>query len=139
MMHMKKRSYAMTLFAGVSIIIVSTLAAAIVLRNLGWIVEKFLGAGVDGKLDFVRIFGQTQHAQLSVHWLLPMLFGLLFFTSSLYLLANLKNRAARITLTTVIFAILLVAAFSCALLLTRVNGVRFGDLLDQLLPIINKL
>ena len=66
----------MTLFAGALIIIVSTLAAAIVLRNLGWIVEKFLGAGVDGKLDFVRIFGQTQHAQLSVHWLLPMLFGL---------------------------------------------------------------
>ncbi len=139
MMHMKKRNYAIALFTSVLIVIVSTFATAIILRNLGWLVEKFVETGANDKFDFVRIFEQTKRARLSVHWFIPMLSGILSFLTSHCLLKKIKNKAARITLNIVIFVILLAVSFVCSLLMTRVNGIQFVHLLEKLLPIIDKL
>lgn len=139
MVHIKKRNYAIASFISALIIVVSTLATTMILRNLDWLVGKFVEPGGDGKFDFVRIFEQTKEARLSVHWLFPLLLGLLFFIASLYLLTKIKRKAVRVILDIAVFFILLVAAFICSLLLTRINEIRFGDLLAKLLPLIDKL
>jgi len=116
---------------------ISVLAAVGTLRGLGGIVGLAVGDG-GGKFDFPRIFAQTADAALTVHFLLPLLLGVLFFTAARWL-AEQRSRALAVTAVCVLFLILFLAAFLASLLLTQVNGIRFWDLLAKLLPLIDKL
>ena len=116
---------------------ISVLAAVGTLRGLGGIVGLAVGDG-GGKFNFPRIFAQTADAALTVHFLLPLFLGVLFFTAARWL-AERRSRALAVTAVCVLFLILFLAAFLASLLLTQVNGIRFWDLLAKLLPLIDKL
>ena len=139
MINTKKGNSAIAFFASAFISIVSIFTAATILRNLGWLLGNFVEPGVNDKFDFVRIFEQTKNAGLSIHCFFPILLGLLFLISNFYLFPKIKNKVSCITLAIFLFILLFIIAFVCSLLLTRVNGIRFCDLLYKLLPLIDKL
>ncbi len=138
MLQTQSRIYAAAAFAAF-IPIASAAAAAAVLHNLGGLVGLFLDGGADGKFDFVRIFAQTREAGLTVHFLWPLMFGVLFFLAFRLGTAKIPARAARIGGTFAVYLLLLLSAFIASLLFSRVNGIRFIDLLAKLLPLIDKL
>ena len=113
--------------------------ASFILRRLGWLVGTFIKAGDNDKFDFVGIFEQTKDAALSIHWLVPLLLSILFLFANHLLFKRIKNKAIGITLGIVLFSVFMMVAVVCALMFTKVNGVRFCDLLGKLLPIIDKL
>ncbi len=113
--------------------------ASLLLRNLGWLIGNFIKAGDNDKFDFVGIFEQTKEAVLSVHWLIPLVLSLLFFFAVRFLFRGIKSKAILLTLKIVLFVFFMVVAVAFALMLTRVNGIRFCDLLGKLLPLIDKL
>ena len=119
--------------------ILSTFAAVLVLRNLGDLIGMFVEADADAAFDFVSIFEQTKNAQIAPHWLFPLLlFGTYAF--ALWRFSPIaKQSALHIILWTILFVLLLTVGFACSLMLTRVNDIRFGDLLAALLPVIGSL
>ena len=119
--------------------ILSTFAAVLVLRNLGCLVGMFVDTDADAAFDFVRIFEHTTDAQIAPHWLFPLLlFGVYAFALRRFL-PRVKQSALHIILWTILFVLLLAVGFACSLMLTRVNDIRFCDLLAALLPVIGKL
>lgn len=119
--------------------ILSIFAAVSVLRNLGGLVGRFVEANADAAFDFTRIFEQTKTAQIAPHWLLPLLlFGAYAFAVWRF---SKKHKASVlcVILWSVLFILLLSVSFACSLMLTRVNDIRFCDLLAALLPIISRL
>ncbi len=125
--------------AGISVggTLLCTLAAALTLKNLGAILSLFLQTGSD--LDFVAIFSQLSDARLGVHILIPLLLWGAFAAMLMFFTRKHDRRALRITLTVLAGLSSLVLGFIAALLLTRVNGVRFIDLLRALIPVIGSL
>ncbi len=114
-------------------------AAALFVRDLGWIIGRFVESQEGAKYDFARIFEQTREAELSFFWLLPLLFGVLFALAETFAFSRIKRRGVRITLEAVLILLLLLAAFLCSVLLCEVNGIRLCDLIGKLLPIIDEL
>ncbi len=113
--------------------------ASLLLRNLGRLVGNFIKAGDNDKFDFAVIFEQTRDAALSIHWLLPLILGVLFLFLSCCLFRRIKSKATVAVLRIALFVLFMAVAVALALMLTRVNGVRFCDLLMKLLPLIDKL
>ena len=138
-MHTEKRKTAIAFFVSVFITVGPMICASVILRNLGWIIGRFVESGTNDGLDFARIFEQLKEARLSVHFLLPLLFGVLFFVLEHYFVKKLKSKGMRIILNSFIFTVLFVFSFVCSLAFTYVNGIRFCDLLGKLLPLIDKL
>ena len=119
--------------------ILSIFTAVSVLRNLGGLVGALVESNADAAFDFARIFEQTKTAQIAPHWLLPLLlFGIYAFAVWRFSKKH-KPSALRVILWSVLFILLLAVSFAFSLMLTRVNGIRFCDLLAELLPIIDKL
>ena len=112
---------------------------ALIVRNLGRLVGLFVKSGTGAALDFALIFEQTKDAQLSVPWFLSVLWGILFWILAFRCLVKVKNRPVSFLLMAVLFLILLGIALLSSLMLTRVNDIRFYDLLRKLLPLIGKL
>ncbi|MBQ7378073.1 MAG: hypothetical protein IJW70_00170 [Clostridia bacterium] len=115
----------------------SAVAASLTICNLGSILSLFLESG--GELDFVAIFSQLQDARIVPHLLLPLL---LFaaYTALLFLVPPKgTRRAVRVTLYVLAGLVLLLVCFAISLLLTRVNDVRFIDLLRALIPMPGSL
>lgn len=112
---------------------------ALIVRNLGWLVGVFVESGTEAAFDFALIFEQTKTAQLSVPWFLSVLWGILFWILAFRCLAKVKNRPVSFLLMAVLFLVLLGIALLSSLMLTRVNDIRFYDLLRKLLPLIGKL
>ena len=117
----------------------SIFAAVFVLRNLGEVVGIFVEADGDAAFDVVRIFEQTRVAEIAPHWLLPLLLSVAYAFALWRFFPKAKAFALPVFLWTVLFALLLAVCFAFSLMLTRVNGIRFCDLLSKLLPIIDKL
>ena len=118
---------------------VPVFTASLLLRRLGWLVSNFIKADDNDKFDFVGIFEQTKDAALSIHWLIPLLLSILFLFATCLLFQRIKNKAIRTTLSILSFSVFMTVAVVVALMFTRVNGVRFCDLLEKLLPLIDKL
>ena len=112
---------------------------ALIVRNLGRLVGLFVESGTGAALDFALIFEQTKDAQLSVPWFLSVLWGILFWILAFRCLAKVKKRPVSFLLMAVLFLVLLGIALLSSLMLTRVNDIRFYDLLRKLLPLIGKL
>ena len=125
--------------AGFLIMNLPTLATALLLRNLGWLIGRFVESEPGDKFDFARIFAQIRDARLTMHWILPALLGVVFFAVAFRCFATIGNRAVRRALSVTLFLVLLILALAASLALTRVNGIRFCDLLGKLLPLIDKL
>ncbi len=139
MNHTPKKQIWLCVSALLGGMILSTFAAVLVLRNLGGLIGMFVEADADAAFDFVRIFEQTKDAQIAPHWLFP----LLLFGTYAFALLRFSPRATRsalhIILWVILFVLLLTVGFACSLMLTRVNDIRFCDLLAALLPVIGKL
>lgn len=114
-------------------------ASCLLLRELGRLVGLFVDAPAEDGLDFVRIFSQTRHARLTPHVLIPLVLCVLFSILCIYALSRIRRTAPRLTLLLLLLIVLSTVSLVCSLLLTRVNGIRFIDLLRQLLPLIDKL
>lgn len=121
------------------IVSVSMLFAVLVLRNLGSIVGLLVGSEGGGKFDFALIFSQTRDARLNIHWFFPCCFGVLFFSCQRYFFTNIKSKAVRVTLLALMLTLFIIIGSVVSLVLTRVNGIRFSDLLFKLIPLIDKL
>ena len=120
--------------------ILSTFAAVLVLRNLGGLVGMLVEVDVDAAFDFVRVFEQTKDAQITPHWLFPLLlFGGYAFALFRFFPREKRSALLHIIPWVILFVLLLTVGFICSLMLTHVNGIRFCDLLAALLPIIGKL
>ena len=112
---------------------------ACILRNLGFLVGLLVDSGEGDKFDFVAIFSQTQDAALSLHWIVPLLCGALFYGISVGLSVWIKKRPLRVALSTLAWSVVFLIAFICCLALTNVNDIRFCDLLQKLIPLLDKL
>ena len=127
-----------TALLSVIIVALPMIGSSLILRNLDNILALVVDGGGDG-FDFVRIFAQTRDANLTLHWSIPILLGVAFLLTSLFGFSRIQKRSVRIALKIVLALFLLGAGLICALLLTRVNDIRFGDLLAKLIPLIDKL
>ena len=117
----------------------SVSAAALVLRNLSVIIQAFLGSEGSGEFDFVLIFKQVEDAVLSLHLIIPLLVGAAFSAFVVWLGNRIKNKVLYYFALVTCFVFAFAIAFSFALMLTGVNGIRFYDLLIKLIPLIDKL
>ena len=110
-----------------------------ILRHLGFLVGLFVEPGEGDKFDFAEIFSQTQDAALTLHWILPLLCGALFYGASLGLSSIVRRRAIRVALSILAGILLFLAALVACMALTRVNDIRFCHLLEKLIPLMDKL
>ena len=134
---MNQRVFRAVIFALLLVLLAAT-AAVLVLRNLGAILSALLPSD-GGDMDFGRIFAQTKDAAITPHLLLPLILS----APLVWLFAKrpLAQRACwlRVLVGIAILLVCLLGAFVSALLLTRVNDIRFCDLLAALLPILGAL
>lgn len=118
--------------------LLSLVGAVLTLQNLGPILSLFMDTSGDA-LDFVAIFKQTRDATLSPPWLITLALWLGFAV----LLHRLPPRSPRAWLGILLYAIggvcLLALGYTLSLLLCEVNGVRFIDLLQALIPMLGSL
>ena len=112
---------------------------ACILHNLGFIVGLFVDSGEGDKFDFVEIFSQTHGAALSLHWIIPLLCGALFYGISLGCSAWIKNKPLRTASGILSWSVVFLIALITCLSLTKVNDIRFCDLLQKLIPLLDKL
>ena len=117
----------------------SIVFSSLLLKNLGIIIGAFVDSSEGDKFDFAEIFAQTSHARLSFHWILPLAFGLLFAFLCAFVFSKTENIKAQNAFCICVFLFLLVLSYLSCLLLTKVNGIRFFDLLYKLLPLIDSL
>ena len=112
-------------------------AAVMILRRLGQILGGLLSA--DGDMDFAAIFAQTADAAIRPCWLLPLIVCAVF--AALLFFDPLKRCAKgwRIAFWSVVTVLFLLGTLLGVLLLTRVNDIRFCDLLAALLPVLGAL
>ena len=121
------------------VVLIPIISAELVIRNLGGIIGAVLSSDTGGAYDFARIFAQTADARVLPHVLLPLLFGVLFAAACFYVFPKIKSKAVSAVLEILLFFSFVLTGFVCSLLFTYVNGIRFCDLLAELLPIIDKL
>lgn len=112
----------------------TVLCATLVLRNLGMIVGLLLGSG--GDIDFARIFTQIKDASITPHVILPLL---CFGGFSMLYAKRQPQSVGRIVGCAFVGVLCFFVAFVSALLLTRVNGIRFIHLLKALIPMLGAL
>lgn len=112
----------------------AVLSAALVLRHLGAIVEILAGSG--GDIDFAHIFGQTSDASITPHLLLPLIY---FWCFAVFYTKHHPHGAVKIIGCILAGSLCFLVACVCALLLTRVNGIRFIHLLRALIPMLGAL
>ena len=110
-----------------------------ILRHLGFLVGLFVDAGEGDKFDFAEIFSQTRDASLSLHWILPLLCGVLFYGISLWFSTWIKAKALRAALNILAWFLLFLTALVVCLAFTKVNDIRFCHLLGKLIPLMDKL
>ena len=110
-----------------------------ILRHLGFFIGLFIESGEGDKFDFAEIFSQTQDASLTLHWIIPLLCGALFYSVSLGLSATIKKRTLRVATRVLAWILLFLAALVACLAFTRVNDIRFCHLLGKLIPLVDKL
>ena len=135
----KRRLRIFDIVAGVLTAVIPVITASLLLRNLGRLIGKFVKSGENDKFDFARIFSQIRDAEISVHWLIPVILGLLLYLTAVYLLSRIKSKSLRVGLEIFLFAVFLLSALAAAILLTNVNGICFGRLLGKFIPLIDKL
>ena len=121
------------------IVLIPVIAAELVIRNLGGIIGAVLSSESGGTYDFARIFAQTADASVIPHALLPLAFGALFAAACFCVFPRIKSRALLVFSRIFLFFSFLLTGFACSILLAQVNGIRFCDLLAELLPLIDKL
>ena len=114
-------------------------SVALLLRNLGAIIAKFIPSDENAKFDFAQIFEQLRDVRLSLHWALPLVFAVLLGLLLIFTIKNIKSKLAFAVIAFLAFVILLILSFASSLMLTSVNGIRFCDLLSKLIPLIDKL
>lgn len=135
-----RRKFSSKLIFSLIILIFPLILSVLTLKNLGEIVGIFLGGeNTGGKFDFAKIFSGTEDEVIFPHFLLPLLFGGLFLAASLFLLSKIKSGALSISLHVLLFIILFSLSLVSSLLFSHVNGIRFFDLLRELIPLIDKL
>ena len=137
-----KKNMAEWIFAllpSIFVVSIPVISAELVIRNLGGIIGAVLPSDTGGKYDFALIFAQTADARLLPHVLLPLLFGMLFAEACFYVFPKIKSKALSVVLGMLLFLSFVLTGSLCSLLFTYVNGIRFCDLLAELLPIIDKL
>ena len=110
-----------------------------ILRHLGFLVGLFVEPGEGDKFDFAEIFSQTQDAALTLHWILPLLCGALFYGASLGHSVIIKKRTICAVPGILAWILLFLAALVTCLAFTRVNDIRFCHLLEKLIPLMDKL
>ena len=102
--------------------------AALTLRSLGDIFGELSSLlGENTASTMCAIFSQTKHADLALHWLIPALAAALLF----WLCCRVHTKKGRVLC---VFAGILAffVIYLSALLLTRVNDIRFIDLVLSL-------
>jgi Cu/Ag efflux pump CusA len=114
-------------------------SVALLLRNLGVIIAKFIPSDENAKFDFALIFEQLRDARLSLHWALPLVLAVLLGVLLFFAIKNIKSKLAFGVIAFFVFIILLLLSFVSSLMLTSVNGIRFCDLLSKLIVLIDKL
>ena len=111
-----------------AILLLGLSLAVITLRSLGTIFGSLSSVlGEDTAKTMAAIFSQTQKAQISVHILIPFaavlaLFGACYCT----------NSRRKIVLCILLFVFAFLIVYLSALLLSRVNDIRFIDLVISL-------
>ena len=119
--------------------VVSVVVSSFLIGNLGNIIGALLPSNSGGEYDFALIFEQTKNARLSFPFAIPFALGGLFYLAVKYVFVNLRNLRVRRALNVVSCCLLLLISFIAVLLMTKVNGIRFCDLLYKLIPLIDKL
>ena len=110
-----------------------------ILRHLGFLVGLLVDTGEGDKFDFAEIFSQTRDADLTLHWILPILCGALFYGISLGLSTIVRKKAHRVVPGILSWCLLFLAALVACLAFTQVNDIRFCHLLGKLIPLMDKL
>lgn len=140
---MKIRSYVhhalSLLFTSAIFAVSSAVFTSLLLRNLGAIVGMFVEAESGAEFDFALIFEQTKNAELSFFWLVPLLLGALLYIADKILFYKIESKRVRGGLKYFFFFSFLFSSYLLTLLFTKVNDVRFIDLLYKLVPLIDKL
>ena len=113
--------------------------SAWILRHLGFLVGLLIESGEGDKFNFAEIFNQTQDASLTLHWILPLLCGVLFYGICSSLSAIIKKGVLRVAPSVLTWILLFLAALVACLAFTRVNDIRFCHLLGKLIPLMDKL
>ena len=134
-----KKYHIRKMLPSLAICILPVLAANLLLRNLGAILSILLPSDENAKFDFPRIFEQIRDAHIMPHIWLPLAFAVVFGFLLFFLSKRIKNRLAVSAIACFSFVLLFLSAFLSSLMMTSVNGIRFGDLLAKLIPLMDKL
>ena len=129
-----KRKHVIGIGAALAGTFLSVLLAFLVLRHLGAIVGALTGPS-GGDIDFARIFEQTRNAVITPHWLVPLMYCTAFCAFTV----SRPPRGWKIILRVLAGIFCFLLAFVTALLMTRVNAIRFADLLLALIPMLGAL
>jgi hypothetical protein len=127
------------LWQAAALIVLPVLISSLLIRNLGYIVGLFVESGDDAKFDFAQIFMQTRDARLVPCLLIPIILALAFVIFDCFCISKINCRVTRLIVFSLTIALAFILSFAFSLMLTRVNGVRFFDLLAKLIPLIDKL
>lgn len=133
-MKRKTLPYLLGTLVGVGAVI---LIAVLILRGLGTLVGLFLPA--DGKVDLAAIFAQTRHAAITPHLVFPLALGGAFFGFCALWTPRSDSRVAVCLLRVIVGGVCFVLSLLLCVLLSRVNGIRFADLLMALIPMLEVL
>ena len=115
------------------------LAVALLLRNLGSVIAILFPSDENAGFDFPRIFEQLRDADLSLHWAIPLACAVGFGCLLFFVFKKIQCKLAAGIIVGFSFVILFLVAFLLSLMLTSVNGIRFGDLLSKLIPLMDEL
>ena len=135
----RKQRPLISLVPAVIITVTALCLSILFLRNLGFLIGLFVKSGAGSKFDFVQIFNQTKDAHLTVHFPIPLFCGIAFYFTYTKMITNIKSTPLRVASSIIIGVLLFTIALVACIALTRVNGIRFWQLLDKLLPLMDKL
>lgn len=126
------------LFSGVlsaALLLLGLMLAWITLCSLGDIFGGLSSLiGEDTAKMLSDIFSQTKQAKIGLHVLLPLVAAGLLFAACFYSKSTCGSRVLTIIAALLIFLLIYVAA----LLLSRVNDIRFFDLVRSLIGSVNE-
>ena len=126
-------------FQTVTLTVFPAIAASLLIRNLGYIIGLFVVSGENNKFDFGRIFEQTRDARLVPHLIIPLILAIAFSYFVICFFSKIQNKPLYIIAFVISFINVFCLSFVFSIMLTRVNGICFYDLLAKLIPLIDKL
>lgn len=92
--------------------------------------------GEDTANTLSEIFIQLKNASFSVHIVLPVVWYAVYCLIGYKIINSEKHPALNILWAVIIGIILFFICYGCSLLLTNVNGIRFGDILFSLIDTV---